>query len=131
MRRSVQRNLLCVWKPFVSSSPVDHLQLSPSIKFFRKLTRIILARTEESPICNCYTAVSGVPAAHSSATDPKIVMLMLCAAFALATAVPGIKSGVFDAMSTDDAMRPIEVNDLIAGGCFDLTQHRSDPPGTR
>ena len=75
-------------------------------------------------------AVSGVPERRSAA-DPKVVMLMLCAAVALALAVPGIKTGVFDAMSTDDAMRLVEVKDLIAGqGWFDLTQHRLDPPGT-
>ena len=37
---------------------------------------------------------------------------------------------MFDAMSTDDAMRLVEVRDLIAGqGWFDLTQYRLDPPG--
>jgi hypothetical protein len=77
------------------------------------------------------TAASGVPAARRSAADPKIMILMLCAAVALALAAPGIKSGVFDAMSTDDAMRLAEVNDLIAGqGWFDLMQHRLDPPGS-
>jgi hypothetical protein len=38
-------------------------------------------------------------------------------------AVPAIKNGVLDAMSTDDAMRLVEVRDLIAGqGWFDLIQ---------
>jgi hypothetical protein len=80
---------------------------------------------------NRLTAPSGVPAVKRDAADPRIVILMLCAAVALALAVPGIKSGVFDAMSTDDAMRLVEVKDLIAGqGWFDLTQHRLDPPGS-
>jgi hypothetical protein len=80
---------------------------------------------------NRSTAVSGVPAAKGGAADPRMVILMLCAAVALALAAPSIKGGVFDAMSTDDAMRLVEVNDLIAGqGWFDLTQHRLDPPGS-
>jgi hypothetical protein len=59
-----------------------------------------------------------------------IMTLVLWAAVALALAAPSLKSGVFDAMSTDDAMRLVEVRDLIAGqGWFDLTQHRLDPPG--
>jgi len=77
------------------------------------------------------TAVSGAPAMGRGAADPKIVMLMLWAAVALALAAPGIRNGVFDAMSTDDAMRLVEVKDLIAGqGWFDLMQHRLDPPGS-
>jgi hypothetical protein len=71
-----------------------------------------------------------MPAASRTAADPKVLILMLCAAVALALAAPGIQAGVFDAMSTDDAMRLVEVRDLIAGqGWFDLTQHRLDPPG--
>lgn len=62
--------------------------------------------------------------------NPKIMALALCAAVAFALAVPAIRSSVFDAMSTDDAMRLVEVRDLIAGqGWFDLIQHRLDPPG--
>ena len=79
---------------------------------------------------NHSAAVTGVPAATRGAVNPKIMILMLCAAVALALAAPGIRSGVFDAMSTDDAMRLVEVRDLIAGqGWFDLTQYRLDPPG--
>src|SRR5882757_9611547 len=75
------------------------------------------------------TAVSDTPAAERGAADPKIVFLMLWAGVALALAAPAIRDGVFDAMSTDDAMRLVEVKDLIAGqGWFDLTQHRLDPP---
>ncbi len=62
--------------------------------------------------------------------SPKIMALALCAAVALALGVPAIRDGIFDAMSTDDAMRLVEVRDLIAGqGWFDLVQHRLDPPG--
>ena len=47
-------------------------------------------------------------------------------------ALPAINGGVFDAMSTDDAMRLVEVRDLIGGqGWFDLFQYRMDPPGGR
>lgn len=56
-------------------------------------------------------------------------VLLLCVAGALALAVPGLRTGLFDAMSTDDAMRMVEVRDLLAGQAwFDLTQHRLDPP---
>jgi hypothetical protein len=55
---------------------------------------------------------------------------MLWAAAALALTLPAIVGGVFDAMSTDDAMRLVEVRDWIAGqGWFDVSQHRLDPPG--
>lgn len=76
------------------------------------------------------TAASDMPTATRGTADPKVMVLMLCAAVALALAAPGIKAGVFDGMSTDDAMRLVEVRDLIGGqGWFDLTQHRLDPPG--
>jgi hypothetical protein len=43
--------------------------------------------------------------------------------------LPAINGGVFDALSTDDAMRLAEVRDLIGGqGWFDLFQYRMDPP---
>jgi hypothetical protein len=58
------------------------------------------------------------------------MIAVLWAAVAIALAAPAMKAGVFDAMSTDDAMRLVEVRDLIAGqGWFDLTQYRLDPPG--
>lgn len=61
----------------------------------------------------------------------KIMMLVLSIAVAAALAAPVIKASVFDAMATDDAMRLVEVRDLIAGqGWFDLVQHRLDPPGS-
>ncbi len=41
-----------------------------------------------------------------------------------------LKTGVHEAMSTDDAMRLVEVRDLINGqGWFDLRQYRLNPPG--
>src|SRR5262245_28001831 len=56
-------------------------------------------------------------------------VVLLCLTVAAALAVPCLRSGVFDAMSTDDAMRLVEVRDLLAGqSWFDLTQHRLDPP---
>src|SRR5215468_861427 len=56
-------------------------------------------------------------------------VLLLCLAGAAALAVPSLRNGIFDAMSTDDAMRLVEVRDLLAGqSWFDLTQHRLDPP---
>lgn len=70
------------------------------------------------------------PEIARGAANLKIMTLVLWAAVALALAVPSMKAGVFDAMSTDDAMRLVEVRDLIAGqGWFDLMQHRLDPPG--
>jgi hypothetical protein len=59
----------------------------------------------------------------------KILMSLLFLAASITLAAPAIKSGVFDALSTDDAMRLVEVRDLIGGqGWFDLFQHRMDPP---
>lgn len=50
------------------------------------------------------------------------------AAYALATGITGF-AGVFDALTTDDAMRLTEVRDLLAGqSWFDLHQYRLDPP---
>ena len=57
--------------------------------------------------------------------DRRLVLQLL-----LATKLLWIYTSVFDAMSTDDAMRLVEVRDLINGqGWFDLSQHRLDPPG--
>jgi hypothetical protein len=59
-----------------------------------------------------------------------ILVTVLGLAAVLAIAWPTIKTGVFDAMSTDDAMRLVEVRDLINGqGWSDLWQYRLDPPG--
>jgi hypothetical protein len=62
--------------------------------------------------------------------NPSVWMPVLWLAAVIALALPSINGGVFDAMSTDDAMRLVQVRDLIGGqGWFDLFQHRLDPPG--
>ncbi|MBI5264365.1 MAG: hypothetical protein HY852_21415 [Bradyrhizobium sp.] len=62
--------------------------------------------------------------------NPAILLTLAWAAIVVALAAPAIKTGVFDTMSTDDAMRLVEVRDLLEGQeWFDLTQHRLDPPG--
>ena len=59
----------------------------------------------------------------------KILIPLLFLAASITLALPAIKSGVFDALSTDDAMRLVEVDDLIGGqGWFDVFQYRMDPP---
>jgi hypothetical protein len=63
--------------------------------------------------------------------NPNVLMPVLWLAATAAIAFPSINGGVFDAMSTDDAMRLVEVRDWIGGqGWFDLFQYRLDPPGT-
>jgi hypothetical protein len=63
--------------------------------------------------------------------NPNVLIPVLWLAATVAIAFPSINGGVFDAMSTDDAMRLVEVRDWIAGqGWFDLFQYRLDPPGT-
>jgi hypothetical protein len=62
--------------------------------------------------------------------NPTVLMPVLWLAATVAIAWPSINRGVFDAMSTDDAMRLVQVRDWIGGqGWFDLFQHRLDPPG--
>ena len=69
------------------------------------------------------------PKAHRDA-DLKILIPLLFLAASVMLALPAINGGVFDALSTDDAMRLVEVSDLIGGqGWFDMFQHRMDPPG--
>ena len=61
--------------------------------------------------------------------NPNVLMPVLWLAATVAIAWPSINGGVFDAMSTDDAMRLVQVRDLLAGqSWFDLTQYRLDPP---
>ena len=63
--------------------------------------------------------------------NPNVLMPVLWLAATVAIAFPSINGGIFDAMSTDDAMRLVEVRDWIGGqGWFDLFQYRLDPPGT-
>src|ERR1700730_6800215 len=62
--------------------------------------------------------------------NPNVLMPVLWLAATVAIAWPSINRGVFDVMSTDDAMRLVQVRDWIGGqGWFDLFQHRMDPPG--
>jgi len=61
--------------------------------------------------------------------NPNVLMPVLWLAATVAIALPSISGGVFDAMSTDDAMRLVQIRDLISGqGWFDLFQYRLDPP---
>jgi len=61
---------------------------------------------------------------------PNFWIALLFLAGSVWLALPAINGGVFDALSTDDAMRLVEVRDLLGGqGWFDLFQHRMDPPG--
>ena len=69
-------------------------------------------------------------AALKVGVNPNVLMPVLWLAATVAIALPSINGGVFDAMSTDDAMRLVQVRDWIGGqGWFDLFQHRLDPPG--
>jgi hypothetical protein len=62
--------------------------------------------------------------------NPGILLVVLWLAATFALALPAMSGGIFDAMSTDDAMRLVQVRDLIGGqGWFDLVQHRLDPTG--
>jgi len=62
--------------------------------------------------------------------NPNILLPVLWLTAAVAIGLPAIRGGVFDAMSTDDAMRLVQVRDWIGGqGWFDLFQYRLDPPG--
>jgi hypothetical protein len=64
-----------------------------------------------------------------SGTHPGIWTALLFLAASVWLTLPAIHGGVFNALSTDDAMRLVEVRDLIGGqGWFDLFQYRMDPP---
>jgi hypothetical protein len=59
----------------------------------------------------------------------KILIPLLFFTASVTLALPAINRGVFDALSMDDAMRLVEVRDLIGGqGWFDVFQYRMDPP---
>jgi hypothetical protein len=63
------------------------------------------------------------PADDRRGTRNAVVLVWATAVFALAVA-----SGI-NSLSTDDAMRLVEVRDLLAGqSWFDMTQYRLDPP---
>jgi hypothetical protein len=62
--------------------------------------------------------------------DAGVLITALGLAAIFAVQMLTIKTTVYDAMSTDDTMRLVEVRDLINGqGWFDLRQYRLDPPG--
>jgi len=70
-----------------------------------------------------------LPKERRSARTAILITVFVFAAV-LAIKLLWIKTSVFDAMSTDDAMRLVEIRDLINGqGWFDLWQYRLDPPG--
>ena len=76
------------------------------------------------------TIASLTPSRSFRGVTPSAALILAWVAVVIALAAPAFKTGVFDAMSTDDAMRLVEVRDLIGGqGWFDLSQHRLDPPG--
>jgi len=79
-----------------------------------------------------FTSIAGqAPRKVQGGAYPKILISLLFLAASVLLALPAINGGVFDALSTDDAMRLVEVRDLIGGqGWFDLFQYRLDPPGT-
>ncbi|MGE0285932.1 MAG: hypothetical protein AB7I42_07035 [Bradyrhizobium sp.] len=57
-----------------------------------------------------------------------MIALLFLAASAILM-LPAINGSVFDAMSTDDTMRLVEVRDLIGGQAwFDVFQYRMNPP---
>jgi hypothetical protein len=71
------------------------------------------------------------PPKAQGGAHPKLLISLLFLAASVTLAWPAINGGVFDALSTDDAMRLVEVRDLIGGqGWFDVFQYRMDPPGT-
>ena len=70
-----------------------------------------------------------LPKAQSGPSLNVVIPLLLLTA-SVVLALPAINGNVFDALSTDDAMRLVEVRDLIGGqDWFDVSQHRMDPPG--
>ena len=60
------------------------------------------------------TSGQATPKARPGA-NPGVLLPLLWLAAAVALALPSIRGGVFDAMSTDDAMRLVQVRDLIDG----------------
>jgi hypothetical protein len=88
--------------------------------------------TNDTETMSDLSSTSGhAPQKAQGGVYPKILISLLFLAASVRLALPAINGGVFDALSTDDAMRLVEVRDLIAGqGWFDLFQHRLDPPGT-
>jgi hypothetical protein len=90
------------------------------------------AITSETKAMSDLSSTSGhAPPKEQGGAYQKILVSSLFLAASVTLAFPAINGGIFDAMSTDDAMRLVEVRDLIGGqGWFDLFQYRLDPPGT-
>jgi len=78
------------------------------------------------------SSTSGQPSLKEQrfGVNPNILILILWLAATVALALPAMSRGIFNNMATDDAMRLVQVRDLINGqGWFDLFQYRLDPPG--
>ena len=78
------------------------------------------------------SSTSGQPSRKEQrfGVNPNILILILWLAATVALALPAMNRGIFNALATDDAMRLVQVRDLINGqGWFDLFQYRLDPPG--
>ncbi len=78
-----------------------------------------LSRVEQIPISPARIGI-----------NPNIVFVVAWGTIVFALYFPAIKTGLLDALSTDDAMCLVEVRDFLGGqNWFDLSQHRLDPPG--
>ena len=96
----------------------------------RSLLGATAAASDTETMSDLGSTPSHTPRKKQGGAYPKILIALLFLAASVTLALPAIKGNVFDAMSTDDAMRLVEVRDLIGGqGWFDLFQHRLDPPG--
>ena len=73
------------------------------------------------------TAASFGAVKSSPAADTRVLLIIIWCAIAAALLIAGWWRD--DSLSTDDAMRLVEVRDFLAGqGWFDLTQYRLNPP---
>ena len=64
---------------------------------------------------------------RKSGIETPVLLVVIWLAIVVTSLFAGYGRG--DALSTDDAMRLVEVRDLLAGQCwFDLTQYRLSPP---
>ncbi|MCW5703251.1 MAG: hypothetical protein KIT82_11765 [Bradyrhizobium sp.] len=78
--------------------------------------------------CLSLTSGQAAPKQQRDAYRICVIALLFLAASAILM-LPAINGSVFDAMSTDDTMRLVEVRDLIGGQAwFDVFQYRMNPP---
>jgi hypothetical protein len=71
-------------------------------------------------------SLSAAPSARDPRIDSRIVLLL---AWSVAVFSLVLSFGI-NTLSTDDAMRVVEVRDFLGGqNWFNLTQYRLDPPG--